>query len=338
MIHKLKIDNFKCFDKVEIFLKNINIFCGTNSSGKSSAIQSLLLIDNCLSEENSLNSKWLNLGYFDEIRNFLVRRTLINIEVEQSDTLYHISVDENGISCESPKQSYNKLSYISANRVGPRDFYNKITSKKNFIGENAEFLIDYLYQNSRNTIDDNLMYDKQSNTLDYHVNYWLKKILNVNINLDNIISGNIITANYAYNGNKFVRPYHIGAGISYTIGIIILCLNAKKDETIVLENPEIHLHPKAQSELAAFLCFIARQGIQLIIETHSDHIFNGVRKSINKGEILKELVEIHFFELDKHNISSNNVISLDDKGRILDIKKGLFDQFDDDLDELLNLL
>lgn len=228
MIHKLKIDNFKCFDKVEIFLKNINIFCGTNSSGKSSAIQSLLLIDNCLSEENSLNSKWLNLGYFDEIRNFLVRRTLINIEVEQSDTLYHISVDENGISCESPKQSYNKLSYISANRVGPRDFYNKITSKKNFIGENAEFLIDYLYQNSRNTIDDNLMYDKQSNTLDYHVNYWLKKILNVNINLDNIISGNIITANYAYNGNKFVRPYHIGAGISYTIGIIILCLNAKK--------------------------------------------------------------------------------------------------------------
>ncbi|MBP1165787.1 putative ATPase [Chryseobacterium sp. PvR013] len=336
MIQKLIIDNFKCFDKVEIPLKNINIFCGTNSSGKSSAIQSLLLIDNCLSEENSLNSKWLNLGYFEEIRNFIVRREAINIEIEQNDIKYNLCIDEDGIYCEK-NETYKKLNYISANRVGPKDFYHKITSTKNFIGENAEFLIDYLYRNSTRTIDYERMYDKQSSTLGYNVNLWLKKILNANINLDNIISGNIITANYNYRDNKPVRPYHIGAGISYTVGIIILCLSASKDETIVLENPEIHLHPKAQSELAAFLCFVASKGVQLIIETHSDHIFNGVRKSINKKEISKELAEIHFFELDENNISTNNAICLNEEGRILDMKKGLFDQFDNDLDELLNL-
>lgn len=337
MISKIVIDNFKCFDTVQIELKNLNILCGTNSSGKSSVIQSLLLIDNCLSEEASLNSNWLNLGYFEEIRNFIIRRDNINITIEQQGNKYNLCINESTINPDNG-EGYTKINYVSANRIGPKDFYHKITSKKNFIGENAEFLIDYLYQNSSNTIDPNLVFDKQSNTLDYHVNFWLKKILNVTISLDNITSGNIITANYSYKDNRLVRPYHIGAGISYVIGILILCLNASENETIVLENPEIHLHPKAQSELASFLCFIANAGVQLIVETHSDHIFNGVRKAVHRNEIKNDLVEINFFELDENNISHNYSIKLNNDGRILNLKDGLFDQFDNDLDELLDLV
>lgn len=183
-----------------------------------------------------------------------------------------------------------------------------------------------------------LVYDNKSNTLNYHVNYWLKKILNVTISLDNITTGNIITANYSYKENRLVRPYHIGAGISYIIGILILCLNSKKGETIVLENPEIHLHPKAQSELASFLCFVAQAGVQLIVETHSDHIFNGVRKSVHNKRIQNNIIEIHFFELDENNISHNHSIKLNEDGRILNLKEDLFDQFDNDLDELLDLV
>ncbi|MHA6697209.1 AAA family ATPase [Chryseobacterium sp. A321] len=337
MITKIVIDNFKCFDSIKVELRNLNILCGTNSSGKSSVIQALLLIDNCMSEEASLNSKWLNLGYFDEIRNFIVRRDTVKIGIEQENITYDLCINESSINPNNNGE-YNKINYISANRIGPKDFYHKITSKKNFIGENAEFLIDYLYQNSSNTINPNLVFDQQSNTLDYHVNYWLKKILNVTINLDNITSGNIITANYSYRDNKHVRPYHIGAGISYIVGILILCLNADNNETIVIENPEIHLHPKAQSELASFLCFVAKAGIQLIVETHSDHIFNGVRKSIHRKEIQNDLVKIHFFELDENNISHNHLIKLNNDGRILNLKDGLFDQFDNDLDELLDLV
>lgn len=337
MISSVIIDNFKCFDKIDIKLKNLNIFCGTNSSGKSSAIQGILLVDNCLINDNSLNSQWLNLGHFEEIRNFIVRREEVLIEVMQSENQYKFSATSTDIECSDPL-NYSSIYYISANRFGPKDFYHKITSKKNFIGENAEFLIDYFYNNSRNLVDEDRIIDNSSNTLDFHVNYWLGKILNVRISLDNIVTGNIITANYSYNNNKNVRPYHVGAGISYIIGILILCLNIEKGKTIILENPEIHLHPKAQSELASFLAFIANSGVQIIVETHSDHIFNGVRKAVNNDEISNEQVTIQFFEMSEQNLSTNISVTLSKNGRILDTRENLFDQFDNDLDDLLNLI
>lgn len=337
MINKLTIDNFKCFDKVNIDLKNLNVFCGTNSSGKSSAIQSLLLIDNCLSSDYSLNSQWLNLGQFEEIRNFIIRREIINIQISQSGNNFKFSSTESEITCSAP-DNYQSVDYISANRVGPKDFYHKIASNKNFIGENAEFLIDYFYRNSRNLVDQNRMIDNSSNTLDFHVNFWLFKILNVTIDLDNITSGNIVTANYSFKGNKNVRPYHVGAGISYIIGILILCLSVKKGRTIILENPEIHLHPKAQSELSSFLAFIANSGVQIILETHSDHIFNGVRKAVHKKNISNDDITIHFFEMNDDNLSNNTFVHLNKEGKILDVRENLFDQFDNDLDELLNLI
>ena len=337
MIKKVTIENFKCFDKIEINLKNLNIFCGTNSSGKSSAIQSILLVDNCMMNDFSLNSQWLNLGQFEEIRNFIIRRDEVNINIFQNLDNYSFTSTRTEIDCSNSK-NYDSIYYISANRIGPKDFYHKITSTKNFIGENAEFLIDYFYKNSRNLVDNERIFDKTSNTLDFHVNYWLKKILNVNIFLDNIVSGNIVTANYSYNGNKNVRPYHVGAGISYIIGILILCLNVEKGKTIILENPEIHLHPKAQSELALFLAFVANAGVQIIIETHSDHIFNGVRKAVNQQEISNNDLAIHFFEMNSDNISENVEVNIDEKGKILDIRENLFDQFDNDLDVLLNLI
>lgn len=337
MIEKLKIDNFKCFDIIDVELKKINIFCGTNSSGKSSAIQTLLLIDNCMTEENSLNGQWLNLGQFDEVRNFSVRRDKVKIELLQGSSIYSVVLDEDGIQCLNQVKGYKKINYISANRVGPKDFFHKITNSKNFIGENAEYLIDYLYKNLTTSVDDERIFDNKSKTLEHQVNFWLNKILNATINLENITSGNIITANYSLNSNKKVRPYHIGAGISYVIGILILCLVIEKGKTIILENPEIHLHPKAQSELSSFLCFIAKSGVQLIIETHSDHIFNGVRKEVHKNRISKDDVSINFFELDESGLSHNHVVELNDNGRVINVKDNLFDQFDNDLDELLNL-
>ncbi|WP_121360705.1 AAA family ATPase [Flavobacterium luteolum] len=337
MINKLIIDNFKCFDNIDINLKKLNVFCGTNSSGKSSAIQSLLLIDNFLTNDYSLNSQWLNLGQFEEIRNFIIRRESVSIGIKQFEEEYKFDITETEIKT-SLSNKYQPIYYISANRVGPKDFYHKIASNKNFIGENAEYLIDYFYKNSRNLVDEERIINNDSNTLDFHVNYWLAKILNVTISLDNITSGNIVTANYSYNGNKNVRPYHVGAGISYIIGILILCLSIEKGKTVILENPEIHLHPKAQSELASFLAFISKAGVQIILETHSDHIFNGVRKAVHKNILNNNDVSIYFFEMDENNLSNNIQVELNENGRIINVRENLFDQFDNDLDELLNLV
>ena len=120
--------------------------------------------------------------------------------------------------------------------------------------------------------------------------------------------------------------------------VIISALSCRKDSLFVIENPEIHLHPKAQSKLLDFFCFLAARGLQVIIETHSDHIFNGLRKNIKMGRISERDSNIYFFRQDENlNRYTYSKISVSKDGVVRNHEKGLFDQFDEDLDELLGL-
>ena len=74
----------------------------------------------------------------------------------------------------------------------------------------------------------------------------------------------------------------------------IIINTAKKDDLILLENPEIHLHPKAQAQLGVFLAFVANQGIQLIVETHCEHLINKVRYQVYQDSIGADDVTIHY--------------------------------------------
>jgi predicted ATPase len=346
MLRQLNISNFKCFKKVSIELGNITLLSGTNSSGKSSAIQALLLLENATANPSSqLNGDWLNLGSFDEVRNFITREDFFSIEVLSGDnskstfTYKETEIDNPSTDFVSltPFPKATKIYYLSAHRVGPQNSYSKNFDSKNIIGKNGEFLIDLLNQNKSFNVEENRIASEDSHTLEFQVNYWLKKILNIKLEVQDLGITNLVSASYSFNDNKMVRPYHIGAGISYIIGIRILGVFIKKESILIVENPEIHLHPKAQSDLTDFFCFIANAGVQVIIESHSDHIFNGIRKSISKKTISNEDAKIHFFNINEENLSVNNLIKLSDRGKILDYQEGLFDQFDNDIDELLGL-
>lgn len=339
MITKLEINNFKCFDETTIELGNINLFSGVNSSGKSSAIQSILLIDNIIKNPHSqLNGDWIKLGSYNEIRNYITRKEEVKIKIITNEGIGEFNLNKDseiGFPTISFDAFYNNLFFLSAHRVGPQDYYPKILDSKNIVGTNGELLLDLFYNNLTKNVEEKRRIDNLSYTLDYHVNFWLKKILNINLKIEDVKIANIISVNYNYNDTKFVRPFNIGAGTSYIIGIIILCLYVDNKSTIILENPEIHLHPKAQSDLTEFLCFIANSGVQIIIESHSDHIFNGLRKAIKKKIITSNDVKIHFFKMN-NNISKNHHINISEMGKIMDYEEGLFDQFDNDLDELID--
>lgn len=77
--------------------------------------------------------------------------------------------------------------------------------------------------------------------------------------------------------------------------------------------------------------------VQVVVETHSDHLFNGILKAVAQDKIKRKKVKVHFLELDNANVSIHTEIDFSEKGRILNPKKGFFDQFDDDLDVLLGL-
>lgn len=343
MLKTIRIHNFKCFENISIELGKISLFSGTNSSGKSTAIQALLLVDNASKNPNSqLNSEWLNLGTFEEARNFITRAESFSIEIiSKTGQIGRFTFSE-GNKVGFPEMSFGlllrKIFYLSAHRVGPQNSYNKNFNSVNIIGEKGEFLIDLLNKNKIFNVSRDRIIDIASYTLEYQVNYWLQRITQVKLEVEDLGISNLVAANYSFNGNtKKVRPYHIGAGISYLIGLIILGLFIEKDSVLIIENPEIHLHPKAQSDLADFLCFIANSGVQVIIESHSDHIFNGIRKSIFRKTISSKDAKIHFFKMNENNLSVNHLIRISDNGKILDYQEGLFDQFDNDLDELLGL-
>ena len=355
MIDTIKIKDFKCFEEVKIPLKKITLLTGTNSSGKSTVIQALLLLANNAGEISSspLNGMWLRMGRFEECRNHLINARSFEIMAskgktekfhlqfngsEDYDDLTSIFEHEGSDDIEkilSPKE--NHLFYIPANRQGPVDSYNKNFDSKNLLGSQAEFIIDYLFRNQKEPVLSELRKDQHSVTLLAQVNHWLNSLLGVTIGIIENKGSNTYSIEYRRSGGKAVRPYHIGSGISYALGVIVSCLSAKKDDIVILENPEIHLHPKAQAELTEFLCFIANGGVQIIVETHSDHVFNGIRKAIVKKVICHTDTSIQFFVLDDEGLSENKNIELNEHGRVLEHQKGLFDQFDEDLDAIIGI-
>lgn len=354
MLEELHIQGFKCFDSVEITLRRINIFSGTNSSGKSSAIQAfLLLCNNAMKNSSSpLNGMWLRLGTFDECRNHRINARTFRVgavsgkEKFQAE-FYSANDDSNDVTVSFTDESVTiqnliniegrHVYYLPANRIGPEDSYPRNFDRVNFLGNKAEFIVDFLYKNRKKEVASSLIADTASVTLEYQVNYWLGKLFGINNTIRDLGLSNSLSVELSLENGKPVRPYHMGSGVSFAIGVLVSCLSANPGNIVVIENPEIHLHPKAQSDLTEFLCFVANAGIQVILETHSDHVFNGIRKSIVKKEIANTDVAVHFFQLDKNALSKNTVIALNEHGRVVTQVKGLFDQFDDDLDQILGL-
>ena len=289
MLKKICINGFKCFDKLTLPLNKITLLTGANSSGKSTLIQALLLmIHNANTTLSPLNGMWLNLGTFDECRNHITNTREFSISLCADSEKFKLKFtpkDESGdiaqVKIEKDSELIRKLFltenkhiyYIPADRQGIADSYKKNFDIANPLGSHGEFIIDFLFKNKNTIIQESLLVPEVGQTLLEQTNYWLNVFFKTTINIiENKLSNNY-SVEYKKGTNKPLRPYHIGSGISYSLGLIVSCLAAQKDDVIILENPEIHLHPKAQAELTEFLCKVAKTGVQIIIETHSDHTF-----------------------------------------------------------------
>lgn len=131
--------------------------------------------------------------------------------------------------------------------------------------------------------------------------------------------------------DKTSKPTNVGFGYSYVLPILVAGLTLRKGATLVLENPEAHLHPKAQSVLGKFLAWMATyRGIQLFVETHSEHIVNSFRVLIAQDVIVSSDLNILFF--DEHYDRYATRISVDEQGHIDEWPEFFFDQEERDLD------
>ncbi|MEN6350364.1 MAG: DUF3696 domain-containing protein [Syntrophomonas sp.] len=133
------------------------------------------------------------------------------------------------------------------------------------------------------------------------------------------------------------RPANIGYGLTYAFPVIVAGLLAKPDQILIIDSPEAHLHPMGQSQLGRFLAQIAAAGVQIIIETHSDHILNGIRLAVRDKQISSSKVAVHFFNhADRVEENSSRVISpqIDKSGNLSEWPSGFCDQSEKDLAQL----
>ena len=137
------------------------------------------------------------------------------------------------------------------------------------------------------------------------------------------------------NVTDFHRPVHTGFGLTQVLPIVVAALSASHSDLLLIENPEVHIHPAGQAAMGEFLAEVAAAGVQVIIETHSDHVLNGIRRAVKNGTLLSDSAALHFFRPRQEGAreSATQVESpiLDAAGNIDAWPEGFFDQFDKDM-------
>ncbi len=129
-----------------------------------------------------------------------------------------------------------------------------------------------------------------------------------------------------------LMPNQLGTAVSYLAKVIIMCLRAKSGDLLMIENPEIHLHPKAQAKLGEFLTIIANAGVNLIIETHSEHIINKIQYMIFSKKLDTEKLAIYYKGNSREAFEQ---VVIDESGRYsVDFPEGFFDASLGDLMEI----
>lgn len=334
MINNIKISNFKCLHNEDIQFKPLTIITGLNSSGKSTLLQTILsplsklnkagerlLSDRISSDFASLKNKYVNSK---EVSGSINNNLMFNISENDS-----YSIEGSGFSLKLEENCY----YLSANRIGVEK-----TTKISYdykVGCDGEFVFSTFENEKSNALNDNLIKDKNSAsfTLAAQVDYWLSYITGLKTELKTERRSNdFVEISFNSDGLNNLSPINLGTGVSYLVKIIIVCLRAQNNGVIIIENPEIHLHPAGQAKLGEFFAFIANAGIQVVIETHCEHLINRVIYEVYKKRIASDAVSILY----KDGVQNPfKAIELKSDGKFYeDFPEGFFDAT---LSELLEM-
>ncbi|MCK5508631.1 MAG: DUF3696 domain-containing protein [Desulfobacterales bacterium] len=373
MIKKLNIKNFKSHSSTDLEFSRLNILTGLNGMGKSAVIQALLLLrqtfqKSMLDKGLELKAELCTIGVAEDALYQSAEDDLIEFTInlwnddqlkwsfmvddkKLSDTF--LKIKESKTKSDSELKSISlfnqKFQYISAFRNGPVQNYEKDTSGVELFHQisvkegRCELIAHYLDFFSNDPVTDkSLKKNPEDKDMDLIVQVakWLEDISpEINIQVEALESSYKI--NYSFNRGpqktptKNFKAINIGFGISYTLPIIVAALHAPKDSIVIIENPESHIHPEGQSKLMELICKAAKAGTQFIVETHSDHIINGLLVATKQGLIDLNDSRVYFFDrnLATHATESTRLPILPG-GRIKKPPKGFFDRLDKDMKTL----
>jgi predicted ATPase len=376
MITSLHLLNFKPFANQLLQFKKLTLFSGLNSTGKSSVMQSLLLLrqsyqQGLLPEKGlALNGYFVNIGtardaLFEGAKEDFIGFGIVWENNNKATWRFKydrevdvLNIDSEPVSSEVYKSNLfgNDFHYLQAERLGPRPFNEMSDYQVRQLGQlgiKGEYAAHFLAINARAAIpNSNLSHpdvklkrqnlaqnaNKSMDLID-QVEAWMGEISpGTRLKIDAKSDVDLMSFQYSYGDSNPYRATNVGFGISYTLPIIVAALASTPGTILLIENPEAHLHPKGQVKMGELLALAASGGVQVVIETHSDHVLNGIRLAVHGGKLDPKDVQLHYFQRqNQEQQAMTEVISpkIDRNGRIDRWPDGFFDEWDNSLEILL---
>lgn len=405
MFTKLRLRNFKAWKETgDIALKPVTMLLGTNSSGKSTLIQSLLLLKQTVQSPDRtihLNlggdeiNDLFNFGNFEDVlnqdageqRNFSIgfdfehrpkgRVTAGTFDCRYGQTsarsvaiqklklqtgkrkframrrekgAFSIFVDdetqprikgrnytpERSIAFSADaiaeldqdgalvedlslaiRRELENISYLGPLRRKPERDYPWNKTKPGDVGSDGRSAIDVLMASS-------LLKSEEQGYIVEGVAKWLKK-MKVADNLEVRQQGRSSRYELVIHRNGIACNLRdVGIGVSQVLPVLVVAYFAPKGSTIILEEPEIHLHPLAQSILAELFVEVSKERkVQFIVETHSEHVFRRMQTLVAKKQTSTKDVAMYFVE-QNNGATQLRTLDLDEFGRVQNWPDGFF--------------
>jgi predicted ATPase len=337
--------------------------------GKSSVLQALLLLRQSHQQgllarrKIALNGELISLGTAKDALYEVARDDLISFELTFSEgrsskwSIKYEKAQENVMDLADAPEVQDvqnqplfgsSFQYLQAERIGPRTSFatsDYAVAQQHQLGPRGEFTAHFLSMFGRGSIpNSNLIHQNGATAgLIDQVEAWIGELCpGTRLNFTSHIDIDLISLRYSFTYGRSMsnpyRPTNVGFGLTYVLPVLVAILSLPAGGILLLENPEAHLHPKGQVLIGELLAWAAEGGVQVIVETHSDHILNGVRLAVKSTKVSPESVALHYFQrkTDSEQLSSQ-IISprIDVKGRIDQWPVGFFDEWDKSLEELL---
>ncbi len=236
----------------------------------------------------------------------------------------------------APRDERALFHYINAERQGPRK-YGPIPSfrgRQFNLGSKGEFALHALYQRRNdplNRADDPRILNVASSKLGDQVEAWLAEVSpGVSLDLAAVAQADLMVGTFSFAEpgelrSREFRATNVGFGLSYVLPVIVALLSCEEGGVVLLENPEAHIHPAGQTRLGELCAFAAAAGVQIIVETHSDHFMDGIRIAVRNAVLQSEDCAFHYFQRagTRSEVTSPE---LDKSGKLSAWPAGFFDQ------------
>jgi predicted ATPase len=388
MITGLHLENFKCFESLSLSLRKLTLLTGFNAAGKSTSLQTILLLAQTLRSDEKgselrLNGPLVRLGSAGDVIN--QRRggnqIVLGIETEGARIRWQLHTDDRkdrrtlGVASIQVTTSQDTTDYdgrqelhrllpsrtpnppasaavdlldeaifVSALRQVDSEVFPTPEDPRPTIG-NVGALGEYAawwfhhFDDIEVPAERRLGGADKARTLRSQVNVWTSEFFpGAEVDVQPVLQTSLMRLAFRIGQiQDWHRPSNVGYGLTYVFPILVAGLCASPSQLLMIDSPEAHLHPHGQSRMGQFLAQAASSGPQLVIETHSDHVLNGIRLALRDGAISPDDVVIHFFHSQMPadpDVPQVTTVSADRKGNLTRWPEGFFDQTDKDLANL----